>query len=153
MFKLIRTDAQQKDFIDLVRDLDAYLTIQDGDEHDFYDQYNKLDQINHVVIVYYNDKAVGCGAIKAFEPSVMEVKRMYVVPEVRGKGVGAMILKELEAWASELSFKKCILETGKRQPEAIQLYQKNGYRTIPNYGQYRGVENSVCFEKYVSKDH
>ena len=59
------------------------------------------------------------------------------------------ILAELETWAAELSFAKCILETGKRQPEAIGLYKKNGYKLIPNYGQYAEIENSVCFEKVV----
>jgi len=56
----------------------------------------------------------------------------------------------LESWASELNFKYCVLETGKRQPEAIALYKKNGYQIIPNYGQYHGIENSICFQKTVS---
>jgi GNAT superfamily N-acetyltransferase len=62
-------------------------------------------------------------------------------------GIASNILAELEKWASELSYAKCILETGKKQPEAISLYKKNGYRIIPNYGQYCEVENSLCFEK------
>ena len=77
----------------------------------------------------------------------MEVKRMYTLPEYRGKGLAAMVLSDLEKWASELAYKRCVLETGKRQPEAIKLYEKNGYQVTPNYGQYIGIENSVCFEK------
>ncbi len=77
----------------------------------------------------------------------MEVKRMYTSPESRGKGIASAVLKELEKWAAELSYKKCLLETGKKQPEAIALYLKSSYNIIPNYGQYAGVENSVCFEK------
>ena len=65
----------------------------------------------------------------------------------RGEGIATIILKELEVWAAELHYEKCRLETGKKQPEAIELYKKNGYKVIPNYGQYEGVENSVCFEK------
>jgi len=80
----------------------------------------------------------------------MEVKRMFVTPTSRGKGVASIILKELEAWAVELNVSKCVLETGKRQPEAIRLYTKNAYCIIPNYGQYENVENSVCFEKILS---
>ena len=72
---------------------------------------------------------------------------MFVSPESRRKGIAAKILTELENWATELSYAKCILETGKKQPEAIGLYIKNGYKSIPNYGQYAGVENSLCFEK------
>jgi GNAT superfamily N-acetyltransferase len=80
----------------------------------------------------------------------MEVKRMYVLPNNRGKGIATTLLWELEKWALELGYMKCVLETGKRQPEAISLYEKSGYQRIPNYGQYKGVENSICFEKIVT---
>jgi len=66
---------------------------------------------------------------------------------MRGRGIAQMALAELEKWAAELGYKKCILETGKRQPEAIRLYEKSGYKIIPNYGEYLNIENSVCFEK------
>jgi hypothetical protein len=59
----------------------------------------------------------------------------------------SLILADLENWALELGFEKCILETGKMQPEAIALYGKNGYSKISNYGQYAVVENSLYFEK------
>ena len=77
----------------------------------------------------------------------MEVKRMFVDLAFRGNGIASIILNELEKWAKELGYSGCILETGKKQPEAIKLYKKNGYAIIPNYGQYKQVENSVCFEK------
>ncbi len=73
------------------------------------------------------------------------------MPGSRGKGIASKILAELEIWATELFYEKCILETGKKQPEAIALYKKNGYNIIPNYGQYAGVENSLCFEKEIDK--
>ncbi|SIT88092.1 GNAT family N-acetyltransferase [Pontibacter indicus] len=79
----------------------------------------------------------------------MEVKRMYVLPEGRNQGIASKVLAELEAWAQELAYARCILETGLKQPEAIGLYQKSGYQQIPNYAQYAGVENSVCFEKVL----
>jgi len=72
---------------------------------------------------------------------------MFTLPECRGKGIATKLLNELEKWTIELGYEKCILETGKRQPEAIALYKKNGYKSIPNYGQYTGMDNSVCFEK------
>ncbi len=74
---------------------------------------------------------------------------MFVLPEKRGIGIASTILKELEKWTSELNFRKCILETGIRQQEAIALYKKNNYNPIPNYGQYEQVKSSVCFEKLV----
>ena len=147
MIKIVRTTSENKDFIDLVKLLDADLAERDGDEHAFYHQFNKIDVIKHVVVLYDNQKPLGCGAIKEFDSTAMEVKRMYTSPESRGKGIATKILLELEKWTEELSYEKCVLETGKRQPEAIQLYTKSGYKKIPNYGQYVGIENSVCFEK------
>ena len=147
MIRVIRTNSDDQDFIELVKHLDADLAKRDGDDHPFYAQFNKIDKIKYVVIAYENDKPVGCGAMKEYTPNTMEIKRMYTLPESRGKGVGARVLAELEVWAAELSYEKCILETGKKQPEAIGLYKKNGYNIIPNYGQYAEIENSVCFEK------
>ena len=149
MITTIRTDASHADFIALVKALDADLANRDGRDHSFYDQFNKIDAIKYAVVAYENGKPVSCGAIKEYTPGIMEVKRMYTVPEHRGKGIAAVVLKELELWAKELGYKTCILETGKRQPEAIRLYEKNGYTYIPNYGQYSGVDNSVCFEKQL----
>jgi putative acetyltransferase len=150
MITCIRTNSENKDFQNLVADLNADLAIRDGEEHSFYAQYNKIDMLKQVVVAYENEIPVGCGAIKEYEPGCMEVKRMYVPPDQRGKGIASKVLTELECWANELNYSKCILETGKKQPEAIGLYIKSGYKVIPNYGQYAGVENSVCFEKVLS---
>lgn len=150
MITLVRTNSENKDFVLLVKQLDDYLAEIDGEEHAFYNQLNKIDKLKHAIVAYENNKPVGCGAIREHSPVSMEVKRMYTLPTYRGKGIATKILAELETWASELSYQKCILETGKRQPEAIELYKKNGYRVIPSYGQYVAVENSVCFEKVLS---
>jgi putative acetyltransferase len=147
MLRLVRTDSDDGAFIGLVQLLDADLAKRDGNDHSFYSQFNKIDKIKHVVVAYENDIPTSCGAIKEYSPASVEVKRMYTTPGSRGKGIASKVLAELERWAAELSYGKCVLETGKRQPEAIGLYEKNGYKTIPNYGQYAGVENSVCFEK------
>ncbi|HSR40442.1 MAG TPA: GNAT family N-acetyltransferase [Phnomibacter sp.] len=145
---LLRTDSSHPDFIALVRQLDADLAIRDGDEHAFYAQFNKIDKIKHALVAYNEShEPIGCGAIKAFSSDAMEVKRMWVVPAFRGKGIASEILKALEDWARELGYRRCVLETGKKQVEAMHLYPKNGYQLIPNYGQYIGIENSVCFEK------
>lgn len=131
----------------MVIKLDAYLKITDGDEHDFYNQFNNIDVLKNVVVFYVDDIAVGCGAIKKFDKKTMEIKRMYVLSENRGVGIAQKILTELEVWAKELGFKNCILETGKRQIEAVSFYYKCKYKVIPNYGQYVGMENSICFKK------
>lgn len=150
MIKIIRTDSDNQDFIELVKFLDADLTRRDGDDHSFYDQYNKIDKIKYVVVAYEEGKPMGCGAIKEYTATTMEIKRMYTSPLSRGKGIATKVLKELEIWATELSFENCVLETGKRQPEAIRLYKKNGYQLIQNYGQYAEIENSQCFEKELN---
>ena len=149
MIEIKRTDSTNPDFIGLVKYLDADLAIRDGAEHSFYAQYNKIDNLKYVTIAYEHGAAIACGAVKEYAPDTMEVKRMYTSPESRGKGIAGKVLTELESWAAELGYQKCILETGIKQPEAIALYRKSGYQIIPNYGQYAGVENSVCFEKVV----
>jgi GNAT superfamily N-acetyltransferase len=121
MVTLVRADTKNRDFIELVRLLDADLAIRDGDDHSFYDQFNRIDTIKYAVVAYENNSAVGCGAIKAFDQSSMEVKRMFVIQDYRKRGVATQILGELERWAMELSYARCILETGKMQPEAIEL--------------------------------
>ncbi len=147
--KLKRTDSDNFDFKQLVALLDQDLAERDGEEHAFYAQFNTIGKLKNTVVAYIDGHPVGCGAIKAFGENSMEIKRMYVLPKYRGRAIATSMLKELERWALDLGFKKCVLETGKRQPEAIALYTKNGYQNIPNYGQYIGVENSVCFEKDV----
>ena len=146
---LLRTDSDNADFRELVALLDADLGRRDGAEHTFYAQFNKIDKIREVVVAYENETAVGCGAFKEFEKGAAEIKRMYVREENRGRGIAGRILAELENWAKELNFTECVLETGKKQPEAIGLYRKSGYEIIPSYGQYLNIENSVCMRKYV----
>jgi GNAT superfamily N-acetyltransferase len=147
MTKIIRTNSEHRDFIQMVAQLDNLLAEMDGREHDFYNQYNKIDKIKHVVVAYSDELPVACGAIKEFDPETMEVKRMFTVESQRGKGLATQILNELEMWVLELGYSKCILETGKRLPDAVRLYEKSGYKLIPNYGQYIEMENSICFEK------
>lgn len=144
-----RTNSGNKDFRRLVEELDADLRLRDGNDHAFFAQFNKIDSINTVVVAYAQEMPVGCGAIKHYADDTMEVKRMYVLPEHRGKGIASGVLAELETWAKELYVKRCILETGNKQPEAIALYHKNLYQVIPNFGQYEDVPTSVCFEKYL----
>ncbi len=146
--KLLRTNSENQDFIQLVKMLDEYLAYVDGDDHAFYDQFNKIDSLQHCIVLFEEENPVGCGAIKGYDGETAEIKRMFVIPEFRGKGYATAILNELEQWAEELQFKKVILETGTGQKEAIKLYTKT-YQQIENYGQYKDVETSVCFSKQL----
>lgn len=147
MNKIIRTNSSNPAFISLVQLLDAELAERDGADHSFYHQYNGIQLLQHVVVLFHEDIPIGCGAFKQIEADTVEIKRMYILPDHRSKGLASKVLTALEEWAKEEGFITAVLETGKRQPEAIALYQKNGYVNIPNYGQYIGIENSVCFEK------
>ena len=149
MISITRTHSDNIHFQQLVKELDKDLAIRDGDEHAFYAQFNKTDKIKQAIVAYDGEQAVGCGAIRAFDDGSMEIKRMWVEPSHRGKGIASLMLKELEAWTRELGFPICILETGNKQLEAIELYKKNKYTIIENYGPYIGVINSVCFKKLL----
>jgi putative acetyltransferase len=150
MATLLRTNSSNADFQALVQLLDADLRQRDGEDHSFYAQFNKIDMIQHAVVAYVDDQAVGCGAFKPFQENTVEIKRMFVRPEFRGQQIAQAVLAELENWAREIGSSFCVLETGQKQPEAIRLYQRGGYARIPNYGQYIGVENSVCMQKQIA---
>jgi putative acetyltransferase len=144
---LIRTDSSDKDFRKLIRHLDIELAERYGERQTFFDQFNSVDEIRNVIVAMHGAQAVGCGAFKKFGPEVCEIKRMFVLKTARGNNIGRQILIGLETWAAEEGFSKCILETGNNQPEAIKLYENMGYLLIPNYGQYAGVDISLCMEK------
>jgi GNAT superfamily N-acetyltransferase len=150
MTQFQRTTSNDKDFQNLVHLLDNDLAERDGKElNSFYVQFNKIDMLKNVIVCYVNETPVGCGAFKEFTKSAVEIKRMFVQPNFRGQRIGASVLEELERWAAEINYEECVLETGKQNPEALHLYQKEGYQIIPNFGQYKGVENSICMKKSI----
>lgn len=151
MITVTRTTSDNQDFEKLVIALDAYLAILDGEDHAFYAQFNKSSALKNAIIAYEKETAVGIGAYKEYDPVTVEMKRMYTLPQFRGKGIASKILSELELWATEENYKIAVLETGFMQKDAISLYQKLGYVITENYGQYIGVENSVCMKKTLWK--
>lgn len=146
-FIVRRVSPSDPNFLALVAQLDADLAERDGEEHAFYNQFNSPANLDFAVLVRLEGKPVAIGGIKAFEQDSYEVKRMFTLPEARGKGAASEVLFALENIAKQNGAKRTVLETGKRQPEAIAFYEARGYQRIDNYGQYVGVENSVCFEK------
>lgn len=152
MITVTRTTSNNPDFEKLVIELDAVLAILDGEDHAFYAQFNKSSALKNAIIAYENDVAIGIGAYKEYDSETVEMKRMYTLPEYRGKGIASKILSELELWAKEENYKIAILETGFLQTDAISLYKKLGYVITENYGQYIGVENSICMKKSLLKN-
>ena len=137
--------------MDLIQQLDADLAQRNGVTQLSYDKYNKVQNIETVVVAFVDRVPVGCGCFKAYDSQTAEIKRMYVKPENRGKGLSKQILTELEKWAQESGYFKLCLVTGLKQPEAIGLYSKSGYSRINNYGQYADMPNSICFGKQLKK--
>jgi GNAT superfamily N-acetyltransferase len=145
--KLIRTTSDNADFAQLIAALDEDLYQRNGEAQLKYRRFNKVDLIKHVVLVYVDGKPVGCGAFKKYDDESVEIKRMFVLPEMRGKQLAAQILQELENWAIDEGYCKAVLETGHKQTEAIRLYTVAGYSLTENYGQYIGMEESICYRK------
>jgi GNAT superfamily N-acetyltransferase len=92
-------------------------------------------------------RAIGCGAIRLLDPTAAEVKRMYVEPDHRGRGVGRAVLSSLEATARDLGVRRLVLETGVHQDAAITLYRRAGFTQVDCWGEYATSPSSVCFEK------
>ena len=102
------------------------------------------------VVVWRDDEALGCGALRPMdEADTVEVKRMFVRPAVRGQGISRVILSSLEDLARSFGYQKVRLETGRRNPEAMGLYESSGYQPIPCYGIYVNEPLSVCYEKLL----
>lgn len=131
----------------LIYALDDDLYLRNGDIQRQYDQYNRIDKIKHAIVIYFEGNPVGCGCFKRFDDDTVEMKRMFVLPAMRGKQLAARMLQELEKWAVEEGNTTAVLETGRRQVEAQRLYAVAGYSRTENYGQYVGMEDSICYRK------
>jgi putative acetyltransferase len=149
MTSICRTNSNNPDFKALVSELDAELQDRYQERQTIYDQYNKVPDLATVVVAYDNNIPIGCGCFRPFDDGAAEIKRMFVASIKRGTGIAAFILTELENWARELGYLEMVLETGTQQHEATRFYQREGYAIIENYGQYIGMETSICMRKNI----
>jgi hypothetical protein len=145
-----RTNADDPDFQQLVALLDYELWQELKEDQATYDQYNKVPGLNTVIVIYDNEKPVASGCFKKYDEDTVEIKRMYVLKEYRGKKYSKMVLTALEEWAFEQGYKSAILETSIHFKPACSLYLKTGYTVIKNYDQYIGLKDSVCMKKELS---
>jgi GNAT superfamily N-acetyltransferase len=151
MLRVFRTTPAHEDFQKLVSLLDQDLWSRYGAAQAYYAPHNIIDPSARAVVVYAEDQPVGCGCYRPKEEANrVEIKRMFVLPEWRGRGIAKRVLHELETWAASEGFAEAVLETGNGQPEAIALYGRCGYGTIPNFGPYVGKEESICFGKRLT---
>jgi putative acetyltransferase len=147
MPEIIRTNSENPDFQNLTSELDDELCRIYNTNKEDYEEYNRITGLATVVLAYENGVAIACGCFKQFDEHRIELKRMFVKPGFRGKGIASMMVAGLEKWASELGYPTAILETGKGQPEAIALYRKLGYEDIPHFGEFPEESRSVCLGK------
>ncbi len=144
-----RTRSSNIDFVKLAIQLDKELSDRYKGESTEYEKYNRIKLVDTAIVVYYNQIPIGCGCFIFYDYKTVEIKRIYITKECRGKGISKFLLAELETWISELGFTKLILRTGIKQPEAIGLYEKSGFIRIENYWQYANIPNSLCYEKVI----
>ena len=134
----------------LIEALNAELSSrypEEGACHFRLDAHEVADGQGAFLIAFQSGKPVGCGAVRRIEARTGELKRMFVVPEERGRGVGRAILNALESEAQALGVSRLMLETGVRQSEAIALYQRAGFSRIAPFGEYVDSPLSVCMAK------
>ena len=112
--------------------------------------FNKISDDARVVVISEGEEPVACGCYRPLKDAV-EIKRMYVKPAFRGKGLAKIILSELESWAQAEGYDYAKLETGDKQPEAVGLYKAVGYTVIENYEPYIGIKYSICMGKELNK--
>lgn len=133
----------------MIRKLDSELWNELNEDQATYDQYNKVTGVDTVIVVYENDRPVAIGCFKKYKDDTVEIKRMFVEKEQRGKGLSILVLDELERWAAESGFLYAILETSVHFKAARGLYTKAGYTIVENYDQYKGLDESVCMKKLL----
>lgn len=152
MIRIASTDGENKDFVLLCAMLDDNLDDLVGGrtQRQEYLQYNKLDDIHDVILIYDDSLPIACAAFKYFSQGTAEVKRVFLRKGYRGKGLAEQLMTELEAQAKKQGYTSLVLETGKPLVAAIGLYHKMGYKIIENYGQYKNMPLSVCMQKDLS---
>lgn len=147
-----RTTTTNPDFNLLVKHLDNELWNELNEDQGLYDQYNKVPGIKTAVIVYVDGKPAAIGCFKEVANDTVEIKRMFTEKTFRGKGLSRIVLRELEKWAIEEGFAVAVLETSIHFTIARKLYDTAGYSIIPNYGQYIGLEESICMKKMLKQN-
>ena len=149
--EFIYTDGRNDDFVMLCHKLDEYLNEIIGGEKQRkeYVQYNALEDIHDVILIYDDKRPIACAGFKLYDGDIAEVKRVFLTTEYRGKGISKQLMSALEDKAKRKGYSSLILETGRPLTSAMGLYQKIGYRIVDNYGQYKEMRESICMRKDI----
>ena len=153
---VIRVPADHPDLSRLVDDL----LTEMADRYDDSDSIEPTDPGAEFVLLRDDDGTpLGSGAVQRLSkskpdaaPDHGEIKRVYLVPSARGRGLSRLLMSTLVDLARELGYTWLQLETGDVQPEAIGLYESSGWTRVPNYGQYENDPRSLCFGLSIVRD-
>jgi len=144
-------DAVSPEFVRLTDELDQELWAKQGEAQAAYHGFNRLEGIHDVVIAYEGEEPMGCASFKNLEPGVAEVKRVFVRPTHRGRGISRGLMAALEARAASQGVGVLLVETSRNFAEAVGLYRSLGYAEVENYPPYVGMPESVCFRKELGR--
>lgn len=147
-YRIVRTNTEDSSFRILEKRLDDELRKIYGQMQSKYTSNNIVKGLK-TIIIYDGETPIACGCLKFLYDDSAEVKRVFVSPEYRGKGISKLVMEELEKWAVDSSINELVLETGSKQKAAISLYIGLGYVRIENYGPYVGDTNSNCMKKIL----
>ena len=154
--KSCNSDEEKKELLKELKKLKENCRLLDMDldrrvgkkiERDKYKKYNQLDEIKKAIVVYEGNRVIGGGAVRRYDDETIELKRVFVHTEYQGRGIGSRLVSLLMEWAIELGYKKMILETGELLAESCAVYKRLGFQTIPNYGPYEDMQESLCMAK------
>lgn len=152
---LRQADFKNQDFILLCGELDMFLNRAIGGEskREKYKKYNHLSTMDYVIIAYDEEYAVGCAALRKYSEKEIEVKRVFVREEYRGRNIGGLLLEHLITQAKSWGFERMILETGEFLDASVRLYARYGFEQIENYGAYKNMQESLCMGVNIGKDY
>ncbi len=147
--RFLQSDGGNPDFVELFHELDIFLNELVGGEENRaeYIPYNQLEDIHNVILAYDHNTPIGCSAFKKYNNKCAEVKRVFLKPEYRGREISKKLMAQLVSVAKAKGYRYLILESGAPLVAAMALYKKIGYVTIPNYGPYTDMSDSICMKK------
>lgn len=144
--EFIWTDGNNEEFYQFYLETeDYYSSIVGGKKNrEGFIPYNLSESISDVLLAYMDGVAVGCAGLKKYNDSDVEIKRVWVEPNYRGRHIATELMDRIEDKAREMGFKRAVLQTRPIMEDAVGLYEKRGYELIGNYPPYDKLEGAIC---------
>lgn len=148
-YKYIWTNGNNQDFVNFSFDMEKFYNELVGGENKRKDfiPFNTLSDIYDVIVVYDAKRAIACAGFKKYDNSTVEIKRVWVSDEYRGRHISTEMMNMMEQRIISKGYKRAVLQTREACKSAVELYRSNGYYKIDNYPPYNNMEFAVCYEK------